>query len=751
VFKVENGTPQMLVDGELERFGHWANKEAFNASSDRDKRDLADRWRDREAAKRAGGNGWGNEASKLSDLEARIAKMDRKIQEQSAMGANTPLDPEAITREEYQDAAASSGASAQPDLFSALLKEPLGPLAAVKERAQAAHNAQPEGSKAREAIASDMAKREGRTGPPAFKAGQGVMDFGAGGGGGKKGQQEFSLMASADPGQRAFDFGTSGGFGTKNQGGFDFTSKKVEEAAKKTDADPTPAQIKAGNYAKGKVTLHGMPISIENAKGSTRSGTDKAGKPWSVEMQAHYGYFTGTEGRDKDHVDVFIGPNPSGTKAFVVNQIDPSTGKFDEHKVMLGYDSRQEAIKGYKANYAPDWKGLGNMVETTADSLREWLKTEDTKKPAKADDFKPQESAQQNTADGTKPQQAKPVVKDSLTVTPPAIEPGTPDFRLLPVADKKVVIERKKAERAGGIEDFGDKIGGARKDTSIKTGTTATMKPADSRPAWARRYEIGEMVASSTPGEVGRFSIRDLKNTDWRGQPRTATDQTFATREEAEKAVPLLAVSRNHKVRMVKVEGSDPAEYTYSIWRDVTDHKKVQVVKQDFPTREDALKFMASHAADIIDTKTSYREELFATPEKSVRTGKERRTGPATADMFQNDFGFRGVEFGNWMRQAGDGKERQEVLNHAYDGLHDLADVLGVPTKAMSLNGELGLAFGARGQGLQGSKAHYERDYAVINLTKMSGAGSLAHEWFHAFDHYLGRQDGKAAGEMVKN
>ncbi|MEI7911869.1 MAG: hypothetical protein WCK77_19740 [Verrucomicrobiota bacterium] len=247
VFKVENGTPKMLVDGEMERFGHWANKEAFEASSDRDKRDLADRWRDREAAKRAGGNGWGNESSKLSDLEDRIAKMDRKIQEQSAAGANTPLDPAAITREEYQDAAAASGATAQPDLFAALLKEPPGPLAEVKQRAQAAHNAQPEGSKARENIAAQMAQREGRTGAPAFKAGQGVMDFGAGGGGGKKGQQEFGLMASPQPNQRAFDFGTTSSFATKNQAGFDFTARKVEDAAKETDANPTPAQIEAGN------------------------------------------------------------------------------------------------------------------------------------------------------------------------------------------------------------------------------------------------------------------------------------------------------------------------------------------------------------------------------------------------------------------------------------------------------------------------------------------------------------------------
>ena len=106
-------------------------------------------------------------------------------------------------------------------------------------------------------------------------------------------------------------------------------------------------------------------------------------------------------------------------------------------------------------------------------------------------------------------------------------------------------------------------------------------------------------------------------------------------------------------------------------------------------------------------------------------------------------FGFRGVEFGNWNNQI----ERQEVMNAAYDGLMDLAEVMGVPAKAISLNGDLALAFGARGQGLSGARAHYEQDRSVINLTKMNGAGALAHEWFHALDHYLARQDGKASNQ----
>ena len=90
-------------------------------------------------------------------------------------------------------------------------------------------------------------------------------------------------------------------------------------------------------------------------------------------------------------------------------------------------------------------------------------------------------------------------------------------------------------------------------------------------------------------------------------------------------------------------------------------------------------------------------------------------------------------------------------MNHAYDGLLDLADALGLPPKALMLNGELAIAFGARGQGLTGAKAHYETDYGIINLTKMKGAGSLAHEWLHALDHYLGRQDTPSRGQRTPN
>jgi hypothetical protein len=106
-----------------------------------------------------------------------------------------------------------------------------------------------------------------------------------------------------------------------------------------------------------------------------------------------------------------------------------------------------------------------------------------------------------------------------------------------------------------------------------------------------------------------------------------------------------------------------------------------------------------------------------------------------TQDDFLQHFGFRGVEFGNWSAQD----ERQKLLNLAYDGLNDLAMIVGVPAKALSLNGTMGMAFGARGGGR--FAAHYEPGKLVINMTKIRGGGSLAHEWAHAFDHYLGELD----------
>lgn len=123
------------------------------------------------------------------------------------------------------------------------------------------------------------------------------------------------------------------------------------------------------------------------------------------------------------------------------------------------------------------------------------------------------------------------------------------------------------------------------------------------------------------------------------------------------------------------------------------------------------------------------------------RVGADYRDGQdVTPEQFLDTFGFRGVEFGNWVKQGKGGKERQGMLNDAFDALMDLANVLQIPPKAISLEGRLGIGFGSRGSG--SASAHFEPDMTVINLTKTKGAGSLAHEWFHALDNYFALKRG---------
>lgn len=281
------------------------------------------------------------------------------------------------------------------------------------------------------------------------------------------------------------------------------------------------------------------------------------------------------------------------------------------------------------------------------------------------------------------------------------------------------------------IEDLGEKIGGARKDTAQSTGSTKKAKSADVRPAWARRFDVSEIAASSRAEEVGKWSISDNKNLDWQKQPKRM-GALFDTQAEAEAAVPLVAVALKHRAVPTR-------DGKYEIWRDISDRKRVKVVDQTFDAREDALRYMLEHAVQIIETSTTFGEADLPKPPSFDRQGVARRQGDVDGKDFMDAFGFRGVEFGNWNNQA----ERQELMNAAYDGLIDLSEVLGMPPKALALNGDLALAFGARGHGLSGAKAHYESDRVVMNLTKMNGAGSLAHEWFHALDHYFARQDGK--------
>lgn len=914
----------------------------------------------------------------------------------------------------------------------------------------------------------------------------------------------------------------------------------AHEAASSTMNDlpePTQAQIEAGNYKKGHIKVHGLDIAVENPRGSERRGTDPDGKEWAHTMSDHYGYIKKTTGADNEHIDTYVGRNPESEQVFIVDQIDQKTGGFDEHKVMMGFNSQEEAIQAYSSNFDKGWK-VGPVRVMNKDEFKSWLKDEDTKKPAggtltnegttqppgktekvytpgtnreievrhkvvEADDLitsndangavnpnfpkhlqprdrsRPTSIAQvhdianklnpkllgenPSTASGAPivsgdgvvesgngrtlairkayetgkgeaykqwlgeqgydvsgmknpvlvrertssmtDQELRDYTRESnesstltmspteqamvdakavvdlldqyrggdinsaanrdfvnrfvtelvptsergkmlsagtgltqdgqrrinaalvaaayndtfivdqvfestesdikaignaltdvagfwakmrdmaingqipkdLDVTPNlveavhlvqkarvtstkladlvaqddifsgAVDPVTLDFLSVfyrgdkytrargreRVADALNHYAQQAMQQSNGenlfgdkpknntqlrgetldrldqqetdkqqdifaspqpddrntvtsggtgqrattessdaetqttevksnspekpdsskpaatkpkevIQDFGEKIGGARKDTAVKTGKKPVAeKPKDDRPTWAKRFEISEIAASSNPAEVGKWTISDTKNKDWMGNNRRLTNQMFNSQEEAEKFLPVAAVAMKHRVTTDTKDGKKG----YIIVRTVSDRKHVQVVQQLFDTRDAANEYLVRHAQEILETNTTFGELDLPRPENTQRTGVARREGDAKDSDFSRVFGFRGVEFGNWNNQA----ERQELLNDAFDGLMDLAEVLNIPPEALSLNGELALAFGARGQGLSSAKAHYESNRVVINLTKMNGAGSLAHEWWHAFDHYLSRQDGSASSAWIQH
>jgi len=167
----------------------------------------------------------------------------------------------------------------------------------------------------------------------------------------------------------------------------------------------------------------------------------------------------------------------------------------------------------------------------------------------------------------------------------------------------------------------------------------------------------------------------------------------------------------------------------------------------EFDTVETARKAMKDQYDDLVSAwdgvkaRDNINERDLRAEENRPRAGKDHRKGKdISAEEFQDTFGFVGGEFGKWVSQGENAQERQFFVNSAYDAFMDLTDILGIPPKAISLEGTLGIAFGSRGSGW--ASAHFEPSNLVINLTKPRGAGALAHEWFHAMDNYFARKRG---------
>lgn len=163
----------------------------------------------------------------------------------------------------------------------------------------------------------------------------------------------------------------------------DGTPKSLQELVKAAEAevntDPTPAQKEAGNYKKGHVQIGTFDVTIEQPVGSVRRGTDADGKEWETTMQNTYGYIRGTEGVDGDHIDVFLSDNIdgwNGRRVVIVDQYNPD-GTFDEHKVMLGFNDKADAINAYLANYEEGWNKDRRLVFSSAiiDDFEKWIES----------------------------------------------------------------------------------------------------------------------------------------------------------------------------------------------------------------------------------------------------------------------------------------------------------------------------------------------------------------------------------------
>lgn len=198
-------------------------------------------------------------------------------------------------------------------------------------------------------------------------------EIGEGSDSGRKGRQETGSM---EPGKGSAVRGSH----LPQETSF---GERLKSAIAETETEPTEAQKKAGNYKKGHLSFGGYDYTVETPKGVTRSGKDEQGKPWSVTMHDTYGYILGKIGVDGDHIDMFINDaadlDTFDGNVYVVDQVNPETGEFDEHKVMYGYPDEAPATEAYLANYSKGWKGLGKVTSVPKATFDKWLESSDRK------------------------------------------------------------------------------------------------------------------------------------------------------------------------------------------------------------------------------------------------------------------------------------------------------------------------------------------------------------------------------------
>lgn len=357
-------------------------------------------------------------------------------------------------------------------------------------------------------------------------------------------KQGDSEKSSADGNDASLKFDAEAKKEAEAKGGL---QAAVEAASAEVNTEPTEGQKKAGNYKKGHVTIGSFDITIENPAGSVRRGVDADGKEWSTTMANAYGEIRGTQSVDGDPIDVFLATDMdawNGRKVFVVDQTN-TDGSFDEHKVMLGFNSSEEAIKAYLANYDDSWAkthpGL-RISEVSLDDFKKWVASSHRKGKAFADYASVSKVAKvadiaDRGSDAAKA--AGPEQKDDASDSAAVSNQGDPQFVNAPSSD---LLAKLTDEEREAIEDYFEEY----QSVEIRCLTSeeeidSSELSAEARDELHRLYDDGENLAAYCRENkkiyifAGRVAADSLMYTLVHENTHAAID---AVRAEAETVLP---------------------------------------------------------------------------------------------------------------------------------------------------------------------------------------------------------------------
>jgi len=371
--------------------------------------------------------------------------------------------------------------------------------------------------------------------------------------------------------------------------------------------EPTEAQQKAGNYKKGHITVNGLEIAVENPKGSVRKGTDEDGKAWETTMQAHYGYFNRTEGKDGDQVDVFVGPEEND-RVFIVDQVNPKTGAFDEHKVVMGAKDEQAARELYLSNYEDGWQGLGAITEMGMRPFKKWLKKG---KQTKALGILPD-----NEGHLTKGEKPSPKGDDHGGIV---VDRPTTKRDLLPTSDLPTNV-RKDAEISisGGRGFSVDNVAWRRTDMPMAEALEVAPDedveseyPFDDLVENIRKNGIQQPIVVGPNGVEGLHRIWAANRAGLKTVPAYVyevvdtppTKRQKAQRDYTDWLESLSEADRDLIADEIKDEPKAPASYLYKLKKELEKRKKADKDKRFEPKPKKDKSKKPSDAKDLTDSQ----------------------------------------------------------------------------------------------------------------------------------------------------